>query len=408
MLLKERFEIRVSLEKLLIGLLLTAVPVCIAGLYSLTQSHKSMERSVGNQFRIIAEITAAATSQFIQDRVVEVAMIAAEPAIVEAVVAGNRSYEGMSETAIAARIERIDKIWNTPASDPITKPILSAEASRLLRRHHELDPRILRITVTDAKGAVVAASHKTLDYYQADEDYWQNIYAQGRGAISLTDILYDEAIKAYYIGVGAPMIEAASNQFIGSVDALVDVTTLFPIVNRAGLGSTGRTMLVKDDGTVISAPRANLAMKLKAPEFLAVQDALGTLRGRETGYVIAGVPGGGSNVIGFADTGLKRDFQNLGWIILVCQDTADAFAAVNTVGRLFALMSLVGLVAVIFLAVYFSLHRREVFTEIGELRTGARAGKTGLSATSEEQVGNAAYNSNGSAGIYANEGKEER
>jgi membrane protease subunit (stomatin/prohibitin family) len=43
-------------------------------------------------------------------------------------------------------------------------------------------------TVTDQKGAVVAATHKTLDYFQADEDFWQAAYAQGRGAINLTDI----------------------------------------------------------------------------------------------------------------------------------------------------------------------------------------------------------------------------
>ncbi len=145
--------------------------------------------------------------------------------------------------------------------------------------------------MTDAKGAVVAASHKTLDYYQADEDYWKNIYAQGRGAISLTDMLYDEATKANYIGVGVPLVEPASNLFIGTVDALVDVTHHVPDCHRAALGSTGRTMLVKDDGTVIIAPHADSATKLKAPEFLAVQDALGTLRGRDTGYVIAGVPG---------------------------------------------------------------------------------------------------------------------
>jgi hypothetical protein len=373
--MNERFEFRISLEKLLIGLLLTAVPVCIAGLYSLTQSHKALERSVGNQFKTIAGITAASTSQFIQDRVVEVLMIAAEPAIVDAVVAGNRSYQGASDKAIEARIEKIDKAWNTPASEPIVKQIESSAASRLLRRHHELDSRILRITVTDAKGAVVAASHKTLDYYQADEDYWKNIYAQGRGAVSLTEILYDEATKANYIGVGVPMVEPASNEFIGTVDALVDVTTMFPIINRAGLGPTGRTLLVKDDGTVISAPQANLAMKLQSAEFVAVKDALGTLRGRETGYVIAAVPGGSSAVIGFADTGLHRDYQNLGWIVLVSQDTSEAFSAVRTADRLIALMSLVGLVAVIFLAVYFSLHlhRRHGFPEFGDLRTGTPA-----------------------------------
>ena len=49
----------------------------------------------------------------------------------------------------------------------------------MLRRQRDFDRRFLRITVTDAKGATVAATHKTLDYYQADEEFWQNISVPG-------------------------------------------------------------------------------------------------------------------------------------------------------------------------------------------------------------------------------------
>ncbi len=73
---------------------------------------------------MIAESTAGSTSQFIQDRVVEVVMITAEPAIVDAVMAGNRSYEGLPDSTIESKIEKIDKSWNTPASDPMVKQIL--------------------------------------------------------------------------------------------------------------------------------------------------------------------------------------------------------------------------------------------------------------------------------------------
>ena len=109
----------------------------------------------------------------------------------------------------------------------------------LARRDHELDPRILRITVTDAKGANVAMSHKTLDYYQADEEYWQNIYAQGRGAISVTDILYDQATKANYIGIGVPVTEEGSSQLIGTLDALVDDLDQGDALLDLGLVATG-------------------------------------------------------------------------------------------------------------------------------------------------------------------------
>ncbi len=370
---QERLILHIPLKKLLIGLVLTVCPICILGLYSLSQSHRSLQRTVGNQFKTMADNVAAATSQFINDRVIQVGAIAALPEIAEAAAAGNHSHEGQSDEALKAKFDRIEKIWNTPAGEALVNQILSNKASRLLRRQRELDPRLLRITVTDAKGAVVAASHKTLDYYQADEEYWTNIYAQGRGAVSVTDILFDEATHSNYIGIGVPVMEEGTSRLIGTLDALVDVTSLFPVIQRLQLGGSGRTLLVKDDGTVISGPQSNLAMKLKADEFLAVKDALGTLQGRQTGYVVADLPARGGTVIGFSDVGLKADYEKLNWVVLVCQDAREAFAPIRVIDRLLALMSVIGLLGVGFLAIYFSLHRTRPMTEIGDLRRAAQA-----------------------------------
>lgn len=375
---EERFEFRISFRKLLVGLVLALVPISLAGLYSITRSHKSLESTVGTHFKTIAESTAEGVSRFIHDRAIEVALIAADASILEAVQAGNRSYEKLADDAAIARIEKLDSVWNTPAAEGALREILSSKASVSLRRRHDLDPRILRITVTDAKGAVVAASHKTLDYYQADEEYWKNIYAEGRGSISLTDVLYDEATKTNYIGVGIPVLEATSGQFIGTVDALVDVSTLFPIVNRVQFGPTGRTMLVRDDGFVISAPQTTIPVKVKAEEYAALQENAANLEGQESGYLVADIRGGRKHLIGYAATDLKRNYRNLGWTVLVAQETSEAFAAVRTVERLIAFMSLLGLAAVTFVAAYFASHRRTPFTEIGELRKPGVASKTAI------------------------------
>jgi hypothetical protein len=366
--LEEQLEFRVPFQKLLLGLMFTIVPISLVGLFAITQTDTSLEATIGTHFKVIADSTAAATHQFFTERILQAAEMTVEPAILDAVVASNRSWEGMADSAIASKIARIDKAWNTPDADTIVKDILSSRASRLLRHNHDLDPRILRITVTDAKGVTVAASHKTLDYYQADEEYWQNIYAQGRGAVSLTDILYDEATKSNYIGIGLPIMEEGTTRFIRTLDALVDVTTVFPVIQRVQLGPTARTMLVKEDGTVISAPQVDLAMKLKSNEYAAVREALGTVYGREKGYVVAGLSGVGQTLIGFADTGLKRDYRNLGWVVLVCQSTREAFAPVRIVQHLILFISGLGLAMVTFAAAYFSLHRKRVFTDIGELR----------------------------------------
>jgi len=357
----------VSYRKLLIGMLLTLVPVSIAGFYSLSHSEHALERMVGGHFQAIAESTATEVSQYIHDRVLDVGVMAIDPAVLDTVQAANRAYQGLDNQAASTRIEKFEKIWNTPAAGPMVQQILASPASRSLRRHRDLDRRFLRITVTDEKGAVVAATHKTLDYFQADEEFWQAIYAQGRGAINLTDILYDEVTKSNYIGVGVPVLEEGTNRFLGALDALIDVSTLFPLMNRAPTGGTARVLLVKDDGTVIGGPQISLAMNYKSAEYAALRDSLQTLGGRQTGYLATDVPGGGRRLIGFADTGLKQDYRNLSWVVLVSQDDRDALAPVNVVGRLLAALSLLALATVTVSGVYFSLHRRVPFAVIDEL-----------------------------------------
>ena len=152
--------------------------------------------------------------------------------------------------------------------------MLNSRASRALTRWRNHDRRFLRITVTDAHGGVVAATHKTLDFIQSDEDFWLGIHAQGRGAVHITDMLYDDVTKSYYIGLGVPVMEEGSNTFIGAIDALIEVSTLFPLVHRVAMGPGSRTMMVKEDGTIIclagtgtgggQAPTIDLSMRMKS------------------------------------------------------------------------------------------------------------------------------------------------
>jgi len=365
----DKFEVRISVRSLLIVLLLAVAPFSIVGFYAIGQSDQSMERAIGNQFQTIAESHASRIGEFIHDRVLQVGAIAAAPEILDAVLSANQSYQGQSEDAVIARITSRDKAWNTPAAEGVVKDILASRASRLVRRHRELDPRMRRITVTDGRGATIAATHKTIDYYQADEEYWQDIYAQGRGAVSITDVLYDEVTKSNYIGIGVPVLEEGSNRFLGTVDTLIDVTSLFPTGASVTGGSTPRVLLVKDDGTVISGPGTTLSMKVKSEEFAALADALGTARGRQAGYLVAGLRDAGRTMIAHADTGLKRDYQKLDWVVLVSQNAREALAPVRFVGRLIAFQVLVGLAMVTLLFAYFVLHRRWTPTEIEVLRS---------------------------------------
>lgn len=255
---EQRYEPKIPYTRVLLLLMVIIIPISIYGFYTIAQADAAMQESIGNNFRTIAESNAYEISSFIHDRVIQSAMMAAAPDIKRLADQANARYRGMSDAAFESIIQTTEKNWNLPAGAALVKEITGNAVSENLRNIIRLDPRYLRITVTDDHGGTIAASHKTLDYYQADEDFWQAIYAEGRGAISVTDVLYDDVTRSNYIGIGVPIIEPGTERFIGALDALVDVSELSRIVKRANLGPTARVSLVKDDGVIISAPSITL------------------------------------------------------------------------------------------------------------------------------------------------------
>jgi len=171
-----------------------------------------LQEEIGGHYETIASGIASQVAQFIRADTTQVVFMAADPTVREAVEAVNREDGRMSAAALTTKIQRIEESWNTPESEALVKRILSSPASETLRRYLELDPAFLRISVTGQEGYTVAASHRTIDYYQADEECWQDIFAAGHGAISLTDILYDEPSQSNYIGIGVPIVEPGSNR----------------------------------------------------------------------------------------------------------------------------------------------------------------------------------------------------
>ena len=374
----DTLEIRVSLQKLLIGLVLIIVPLSFVGLYLTSQADASLKQTIGGHFRSIAQTEGTATSQFVNDRVLDVAALARNPVVIDAVTSAQTPRKGLDDAVITARVEKIESTWETPQVDPLVKEILSSPTSQVLRHDREAEPRILKIVVADETGATVAATDKPLHYVQPNEVYWRAVYAEGRGGIYVSAIRYDDQTKANYLEVGAPVLEAGTGRFIGAVNALVDVSSLLSRFQGEEIGQTARIMLVRDDGTVISAPNMDPSLRLKSDEYATVHDVLGTPQGRQAGYVVASMRGG-NRIVGFADTGLKRAYPNLGWLILVSQDEREALAPLLGLGHFAFLMVVLALLMLTLLTVYFFLHRRQRFEDI-EVRTAEEPPRIGAAA----------------------------
>jgi hypothetical protein len=110
----DSLEIRISFQKLLIGLILVIVPLSFVGLYLASEADNSLEQTSGARLTSIAQTESAATSQFIYDRVLEATALAVNPAVVDAITATKQSRTA-DDPVTRARVERIESAWNTPA-----------------------------------------------------------------------------------------------------------------------------------------------------------------------------------------------------------------------------------------------------------------------------------------------------
>jgi cache domain-containing protein len=361
------FDVKISLQKLLTALVVLIVPLTVVGLSLTSYSDNRLQQTTGANFKIIAQADSALVSQFINDRVADVNSIAAETSLVDAITTSNRSHAQMSEESVAARTQKIEQDWNTVGNDSLTRELLSSRASHWLQQQRTANPRLLKVVVADQTGATVAATDRPLHYAQANNEYWPAV-ARGQGAVNVTDARYDERTRSTYIEIDTPVLERETGKFIGAVSALVDTTRLFSILNWQRVGQSGRVLLLRDDGTVISAANVGPELRLKAEEFPAVQDALATLEGRQTGYVVAATKSG-NRIVGFADTGLKQSYPKLSWLILASQDEAEALASVRTLGRFALVMVVLGLLMLTLLLAYFSMHRQRELTAVEVVRS---------------------------------------
>jgi hypothetical protein len=177
--------------------------------------------------------------------------------------------------------------------------------------------------------------------------------------------LYDDVTKAHYVGIGVPIVEDESNRFIGAVDALVDVSAILAVTQRMPVGPTARLLLVKDDGTVIAGPGMFQPLKTKSAEYAALLETRGPAT-QSSGYVVARA-GSAPQVIGFASTGLKRDYASVDWHVISAQNADEAFAALRPLVRMLVLMSFLGLASVTLFGVYVYFHQRLPYDHLGRV-----------------------------------------
>ena len=85
----DSLELRTSLQRVLVGLILILVPLTVFGFYVALQADSQIREMAGENIRYMTRSAAELTSEFIAVRLRDVSVIANNPSVVEAVASAN-------------------------------------------------------------------------------------------------------------------------------------------------------------------------------------------------------------------------------------------------------------------------------------------------------------------------------
>jgi len=146
-----------------------------------------------------------------------------DPQLVNFVRSANEKNRDLSDSAI----NRIDERWQrTEGIDDFIKPFITNDTALFLVAFQDENDVFSEIFVTDKKGLIIGETNKTSDYFQADEEWWVQTFNEGKGKEFYGEIEYDESSRSEAIPIYMPVLDPDSQEVIGIIKAVCDITAI--------------------------------------------------------------------------------------------------------------------------------------------------------------------------------------
>ena len=251
---RRRPKISLRVKTFIAFLIVGLPPVSITLVTAFVKGIEIRETSIASRFENMAAWTAEGIESGFSREISEAQSLALTPALLGAVVDANKAYEGRDQKAIEEEINAFDIEWRTARkiSDRI-REYLSSPVSKYLQSILNLrSNKYAEIFVTDEQGALVGATGKTTDFYQADEEWWKRAFNRGNGRNIVEGIEFDESTQRETITVAVPVRDPASHTVVGVLKVVMKSEYLFRSISTlqveerggyAGLTNKNRDLL---------------------------------------------------------------------------------------------------------------------------------------------------------------------
>jgi putative methionine-R-sulfoxide reductase with GAF domain len=289
-----------------------------------------MTLSLGETLKTYAEARALTVGDALNRQVDVLQSFSLNQALLNEVERASRARTGDPD-----QLARLDEQWRAADEagndqDSLVQSVLTGQTAEELRRFRNSFPEHVEVLVTDKFGANIAATNRTSDYYQADENWWQSTYNRGVGAVYIGQPEFDESSQAYSLIMAIPLRARLTQEVLGILRTTVDLRAISDLLRSSRFGRTGEVNVLLPGGRLLGGSAAEQVSL--APEVVGVLGA-----GVNEAYLEIDLNGAPHLVSQAPLTTLDPDgtlsIRNLGWAVLVAQQSSEALQPVTEATR---------------------------------------------------------------------------
>lgn len=198
------------------------------------------------------------------------------------------------------RVKVLEKAWEgMDENSPALREILGNPLAARLKAFRLINPLFAEVFATDGHGELIAATSKTSDYWQADEDWWRDAVALPSRSPHVEGINYDRSAGVYSIDVAFPVRDPAKPDAppVGVVKGVIDATPLLSSLEGSSDADHTIRQVVLGTGEILV--RLSGSQVLPFREQIAAP-ALNSITETVSGWTVTHIESGERDLIGFA------------------------------------------------------------------------------------------------------------
>ncbi len=322
-----RFPIDTRLFSIL--LILAIVPLLAVSWWLFNSYEHDFLDLAGSTLGQQADAVYESIGNYLEDQTVEIGGLAEVPVLRQTVIQSNAGLKADPE-GIRRAIDKMEADWpKLEPQDPRLVRIIDNPAARFLRRYIRVNRFYREVLVTDSIGRLVAASGKTTDYDQSDEEWWQESYGEGvSGKSYISDIVFDDSANVYAMEFAQPFVDPDQG-VLGIIKVVLDAQRIHSIIVSHGTGTPINAALLLPKGEVISAPGYDLMDQRIYPSALEILDA----RLRAVRYLLTDSPY--PSIYGMTQYNFQSIYPKLNWLLITREDASQVLEPLSQMRRHF-------------------------------------------------------------------------